>query len=91
MFDMVQQLLSHTGLAPQQQAGLQGMSASALAPTPTPTSALASAPSIVSSLAGISYSALFSPLPQVLLFQSPAEPILPRSTSVLPSAVSEQP
>jgi hypothetical protein len=90
MFGMVQQLLSHTGLAPRQQAGLQGMSASALAPTPTLASAPASAPSTVSSLAGISYSALFSPLPQVSLFQSPARPTLPESTSVLPSAVSEQ-
>jgi hypothetical protein len=90
MFGMVQQLLSHTGLAPRQQAGLQGMSASALAPTPTLASAPASAPSTVSSLAGISYSALFSPLPQVSLFQSPARPTLPESTSVLPSAVSEK-
>jgi hypothetical protein len=65
MFDMVQQLLSHTGLALQQQEGLQGMSASALALTPTSAlaSAPASAPSTMSSLAGISYSALFSPLP----------------------------
>jgi hypothetical protein len=59
MFSMVQQLPFHTGLAPQQQAGLQGMSALALALTPTS----ASAPSTMSSLAEISYSALFSPLP----------------------------
>jgi hypothetical protein len=63
MFGMVQQLLTHTGLVPQQQTDLQGMSAPALAPTPTPVSALASAPGIVSSSAGISFSALFSPLP----------------------------
>jgi hypothetical protein len=55
MFGMVQQLLTHTGLVPQQQTDLQGMSAPALA--------LASAPGIVSSSAGISFSALFSPLP----------------------------
>jgi hypothetical protein len=86
MFGMVQQLLTHTGLVPQQQTSLQGMSALALAPTPTP----ASAPGIVSSPAEISFSALFSPLPQVLLFQSPVRPTLPESTSVPPSAVSEQ-
>jgi hypothetical protein len=91
MFGMVQQLLTHTGLVPQQQTGLQGMSAPALAPTPTPVSAPASAPGTVSSLAGISFSALFSPLPQVSLFQSPARPTLTESTRVLPSVVSEQP
>jgi hypothetical protein len=91
MFGMVQQLLTHTGLVPQQQTGLQGMSAPALAPTPTPVSALALALCTVSSPAGISFSALFSPLPQVLLFQSPARPTLTESTRVLPSAVSEQP
>jgi hypothetical protein len=84
---MIQQLLTHTGLVPQQQTGLQGMSAPALAPTPTPVSAPASAPGTVSSSAGIS-SALFSPLPQVSLFQSPVRPTLPESTSVPPSAVS---
>jgi hypothetical protein len=36
MFGMIQQLLTHTGLVPQQQTCLQGMSAPALAPTPTP-------------------------------------------------------
>jgi hypothetical protein len=87
MFGMVQQLLTHTGLVPQQQTSLQGMSAPALAPTPTP----ASAQGIVSSPAGISFSALFSPLPQVSLFQSPVRPTLPESTSIPPSAVSEQP
>jgi hypothetical protein len=66
------------------------MSAPALAPTSTPVSALASAPGTVSSLAGISFSALFSPLPQVSLFQSLARPTLTESTRVLPSAVSEQ-
>jgi hypothetical protein len=91
MFDMVQQLLTHTGLVPQQQTGLQGMSAPALAPTSTPVSAPASALGTVSSPAGISFSALFSPLPQVSLFQSPARPTLTESTRVLPSAVSEQP
>jgi hypothetical protein len=59
MFGMVQQLITHTGLVPQQQAGLQGMSAPALAST----LATASAPGIVPSPVGISYSALFSPLP----------------------------
>jgi hypothetical protein len=91
MFGMVQQLLTHTGLVPQQQIGLQGMNAPALAPTPTLVSAPASAPSTVSSPAGISFSALFSPLPQVSLFQSPVRPTLPESTSVPPLAVSEQP
>jgi hypothetical protein len=91
MFGMVQQLLTHTGLVPQQQTGLQGMSAPALAPTLTPVSAPASAPGTVSSPAGISFSALFSPLPQVSLFQSPVRPTLPESTSVPPLAVSEQP
>jgi hypothetical protein len=91
IFGMIQQLLTHTGLVPQQQTCLQGMSAPALAPTPTPVSALASAPGTVSSPAGISFSTLFSPLPQVSLFQSPARPILTESTRVLPSAVSEQP
>jgi hypothetical protein len=89
MFDMVQQLLTHTGLVPQQQTSLQGMSAPALAPTPV--SAPASALGTVSSPVGISFSALFSPLPQVSLFQSPARPTLTESTRVLPSAVSEQP
>jgi hypothetical protein len=82
MFGMVQQLITHTGLVPQQQAGLQGMSAPALAPTPTPATAIVLAPSIVPSLAGISYSALFSPLPQVSLFQSPARPTLPSEAVV---------
>jgi hypothetical protein len=63
MFGMVQHLITHTGLVPQQQAGLQGMSAPALAPTQTPATATVSVPSIVPSPAGISYSALFSPLP----------------------------
>jgi hypothetical protein len=57
MFGMVQQLLTHTGLVPQQQTDLQGMSAPALAPTLTP--APASAPGIVSSPAGTFFSALF--------------------------------
>jgi hypothetical protein len=91
MFGMIQQLLTHTGLVPQQQIGLQGMSAPALAPTPTPVTAPSSAPGTVSSLAGISFSALFLPLPQVSLFQSSARPTLPESTSVPPSVVSEQP
>jgi hypothetical protein len=82
---------SFLGLVPQQQTGLQGMSALALAPTPTPVTAPASAPGTVSSPAGISFSALFSPLPQVSLFQSPVRPTLPESTSVPPLAVSEQP
>jgi hypothetical protein len=89
MFGMVQQLLTHTGLVPQQQTGLQGMSALVLAPTPV--LAPASAPGTVSSPAEISFSALFSPLPQVSLFQSSVRPTLPESTSVPPSAVSEQP
>jgi hypothetical protein len=67
------------------------MSASALAPTLTPALARAWAPSIVLSLAGISYSALFSPLPYASLFQSPARHTLSESVSVLHSAVSEQP
>jgi hypothetical protein len=91
MFGMVHQLLTHTGLVPQQQTGLQGMIAPALAPTPTPALAPSSAPGTVSSPAGISFSALFSPLPQVSLFQSPVRPTLPESTSVPSSAVSEQP
>jgi hypothetical protein len=80
MFGMVQQLVTHTGLVPQQQAGLQGMSAPALAPTLTP--ATTSTPGIVPSPAGISYSALFSPPPQVSLFQSPARPTLPSEAAV---------
>jgi hypothetical protein len=48
IFGMVQQLVTHTGLVPQQQAGLQGMSASALAPTLTPATATISAPGISS-------------------------------------------
>jgi hypothetical protein len=82
MFCMVQQLITHTGLVPQQQAGLQGMSAPALVPTLTP--ATASASGIVPSPAGISYSALFFPLPQVSLFQSPARPTLPSEATVSP-------
>jgi hypothetical protein len=80
MFGIVQQLITHTRLVPQQQAGLQGMSAPALALTLTP--ATASAPGIVPSPARISYSALFSPLPQVSLFQSPARPTLPSEAAV---------
>jgi hypothetical protein len=80
MFGIVQQLITHTRLVPQQQAGLQGMSAPALALTLTP--ATASAPGIVPSPARISYSALFSPLPQVSLFQSPARPTLPSKAVV---------
>jgi hypothetical protein len=80
MFGMVQQLITHTGLVPQQQAHLQGMSAPALAPTPA--TATVSAPGIVPSPAEISYSALFSPLPQVSLFQSPASPTLPSEAVV---------
>jgi hypothetical protein len=91
MFGMVQQLLTHTELVPQQQTCLQGMSALALASTPTPVSAPALAPGTVSSLAGISFLALFSPLPHVSLFQSPARPTLIEFTRVLPSAVSEEP
>jgi hypothetical protein len=91
MFGMVQQLLTHTGLVLQQQTDLQGMSAPVLAPSLTPVSALVSAPGTVSSPAGISLSAIFLPLPQVSLFQSPARPTLTESTTVLPSAVSEQP
>jgi hypothetical protein len=53
------------------------MSAPAHAPTLTPATAIVLAPGIVPSPAGISYSALFSPLPQVSLFQSPARPTLP--------------
>jgi hypothetical protein len=82
MFDMVQQLITHTGLVPQQQARLQGMSAPALAPTPTPATTTVSVPGIVPSPAEISYSALFSPLPQVSLFQSPASPTLPSEAVV---------
>jgi hypothetical protein len=82
MFGMVQQLITHTGLVLQQQVGLQGMSAPALAPTLTPATATVLAPGIVPSPAGISYSALFSPLPQVLLFQSPARPTLPSEAAV---------
>jgi hypothetical protein len=91
MFGMVQQLLTHTELVPQQQTGLQGMSAPVLAPTLTPVLAPASAPGTVSSPAGISFSAIFSPPPHVSLFQSPARPTLTESTTVLPLAVSEQP
>ena len=90
MFGMVQQLLTHTGLVPQQQTGLQGMSALALAPTPTLVSAPALAPGTVSSPAGISFSALFSPLPQVSLFQSPARPTLPTGAAVSQQQPSEQ-
>jgi hypothetical protein len=61
------------------------MSAPALAPTPTAATATVLAPGIVPSPAGISYSALFSPLPQVSLFQSPARPTLP-----LEAAASQQ-
>jgi hypothetical protein len=68
MFGMVQQLITHTRLVPQQLVGLQGMSAPALAPTPTPATTTVLVPGIVPSPAGISYSALFSPLPQVSLF-----------------------
>jgi hypothetical protein len=82
MFGMVQQLITHTGLVLQQQVGLQGMSAPALAPTLTPATATVLAPGIVPSPAGISYSTLFSPLPQVLLFQSPARPTLPLEAAV---------
>jgi hypothetical protein len=82
VFGMVQQLITHTGLVPQQQAGLQGMSAPALALTPTPATAIVSAPGIVPSPAGISYLALFSPLPHVSLFQSPARPTLPSEAAV---------
>jgi hypothetical protein len=89
IFGMVQQLLTHTGLVPQQQTDLQGMSAPALAPIQTSVSAPALAPGTVSSPAEISFSALFSPLPQVSLFQSPVRPTFPESTSVPPSAVSE--
>jgi hypothetical protein len=58
------------------------MSAPALAPTPTPATATVSAPGIVPSPAGISYSALFSPPPRVSLFQSPARPTLPSEAAV---------
>jgi hypothetical protein len=58
------------------------MSAPALALTPTPATATVLAPGIVPSPAGISYSALFSPLPQVSLFQSPARPTLPSEAAV---------
>jgi hypothetical protein len=58
------------------------MSAPALAPTPTPATATVLAPGIVPSPAGISYSALFSPPPQVSLFQSPARPTLPSEAAV---------
>jgi hypothetical protein len=68
MFGKVQQLISHIRLVPQQLVGLQGMSAPALAPTPTPATTTVLVPGIVPSPAGISYSALFSPLPQVSLF-----------------------
>jgi hypothetical protein len=54
----------------------------ALTPTLTPATAIVSMPGIVPSLAGISYSALFSPLPQVLLFQSSARPTLPSEAAV---------
>jgi hypothetical protein len=58
------------------------MSALALAPTLTPATATVSTLGIVPSLVGISYSALFSPLPQVSLFQSPARPTLPSKAVV---------
>jgi hypothetical protein len=48
MFGMVQQLVTHTGLVLQQQAGPQGMSASALALTPTPATATISVSGISS-------------------------------------------
>jgi hypothetical protein len=91
MFGMVQQLLTHTGLVLQQQTGLQGMSAPVHAPSPTQVLAPVLAPGTISSPAGISLLAIFSPLPQMSLFQSPARPTLTESTIVLPSAVSEQP
>jgi hypothetical protein len=65
------------------------MSALALAPTPTPATALV--PDIVPSSAGISYSALFSPLPQVSLFQSPARPTLPSEAAVSQQQQQQQP
>jgi hypothetical protein len=91
VFGMVQQLITHTGLVPQQQAGLQGMSAPALALTPTPATAIVSAPGIVPSPAGISYLALFSPLPHVSLFQSPARPTLPSEAAVSQQQQQQQP
>jgi hypothetical protein len=91
MFGMVQQLITHTGLVLQQQVGLQGMSAPALALTPTPATATVSAPGIVLSPGGISYSALVSPLLQVSLFQSPAKPTLPSEAAVSQQQPSAQP
>jgi hypothetical protein len=82
LFGMVHQLITHTGLVPQQQVGLQGMSAPALALTPTLATATVSTPGIMPSPARISYSTLFSPLPQVSLFQSPTRPTLPSKAAV---------
>jgi hypothetical protein len=67
------------------------MSAPALALTPTPATAIVSAPGIVPSPAGISYLALFSPLPHVSLFQSPAGPTLPSEAAVSQQQPSAQP
>jgi hypothetical protein len=77
-------------VSPAAEADLQGMSAPALALTPTPATAIVSAPGIVPSPAGISYSSLFWPLPQVLLFQSPARPTLP-SEAVVSQQQQQQP
>ena len=93
MFGVMQQFL--TQQQPPQQAGISGMTASAIASTP----ASAQASGLVSSPVGISMTALlgsvgrpvFSPLASVSLFQSPAGSTIPASTSsILPSGGVEQ-
>ena len=69
MFDMITQLYSHSGLAPQ-QPGLQGMGAPALTVTPAPASS--TTPEAIFSMFALLGSAgrqIFSPLPATMLFQ----------------------
>jgi hypothetical protein len=96
MFEMISQLYSHTGLAPQQpgQSGLQGVGAPPLAVTPAPASttpASSATPETMFSMSALFGSAgrtFFSPLPATSLFQESPSAV---HTVVLPAVPQSLP
>ena len=91
MFGMMQQFLAQQ--QPQQQAGVSGTSAPAIALTPAPAPVTTPAGISMTALLGSAGRPVFSPLPSVSLFQTPDGPTVPASsTSILPSGgVDPQP
>ena len=84
MFGIMQQFLAQQ--QPQQQAGVSGTSAPAIALTPAPARVTTPAGITMTALLGSAGRPVFSPLPSVSLFQTSDGPTVPASfTSILPS------